>query len=450
MNVEKDILLGQYFDQALEETKKIVAIPSYRRDLTYGAAVNEDIKKVLKHCIELLKSFGFETFVAPDYRYGYADYETGDKLFGIICHLDVVPAGNIDEWKTNPFEPIIKDGKLIGRGTFDDKGPTMINIFAFKYLIDHGFKPDYKIRFIFGTSEETNWECMEAYVKNEQLCDLGYVPDGHFPVVYAEKWIADVDLIGKFNSEFEISGGEVYNAVNDLVKYKGPKQKEIASWLKENSIDSYENEGYLFVKGVSAHGSLPFKGISASTWLLKAIDKSGLKHPLAQFVAKYGHLNFDMKEIFGDLTDETGNLTACNGIINISKDDFRFTINFRIPCTRDPKKDVVDVLEKFVKDKGLELKLSSIEDRVYFPKDSDVVKNIMEVYKEVTGDLNAEPIAIGGGTFAKSMPNMIAFGAEFDLNDSTMHAYNEYVKIDDLKKMMEIYAKSLVKLTKFK
>ncbi|AHI52627.1 Sapep family Mn(2+)-dependent dipeptidase [Spiroplasma culicicola] len=449
MEVNKTQLLGTYFEQALEETQKIIQIPSYRRDLTFGAPVHEDIVKVLDHCLDLCKQFGFKTFKAVDNRYGYADYGTGEKLFGIICHLDVVPAGNLSEWNNPPFEPIIKDNKLFGRGSFDDKGPTMMNLFAFKYLIDNGFKPDYTIRFIFGTSEETNWECMEAYVENERLCDLGYVPDGHFPVVYAEKWISDIDLTGQFDCDFTINGGQVYNAVNDLVTYQGKDIEKIQQYLTANKIESYVEENTLFVKGVSAHGSLPFKGVCASSWLLSALDSIGVIHPLVQFVAKYGHNNTEMREIFGDLTDETGNLTACNGIIKVDSKEFKYTFNFRIPCTRDPHVDVNDKLTQFVKPMGISTKVVSIEEKVYFSKESDVVKNIMQVYREVTGDFDAQPIAIGGGTFAKSMPNMIAFGAEFDMNDSTMHAYNEYVKIDDLKKMMEIYAKSMTKLMKF-
>ncbi|AOG60183.1 dipeptidase PepV [Spiroplasma helicoides] len=450
MKVNKDILLNQYFDEAVEETKKIVSIPSYRRELAVGSPVHKDTRKVLSHCIELCKSWGFETFISDDYKYGYADYGKKDKLFGIICHLDVVPPGNISEWHNPPFQPKVIDGKLFGRGTFDDKGPTMMNLFAFKYLIDNGFEPDYTIRFIFGTSEETTWECMEAYVKNERLCDLGYVPDGHFPVVYAEKWISDVDLTGNFNCDFEIKGGEVYNAVNDLVSYKGPKTEEIKVELKKLNIDFFEKDGLLWVKGISSHGSLPFKGVAASSSLLYVLNKIGFTHPLVQFVAKYSHDNFEMKEIFGDLTDETGGLTACNGIIDLNKEKFLYTFNFRIPCTRDYDKEVNQKLKDFLKQYNIELTVKKIEDRVYFSKDGDIVKNIMSVYQEVTGDFDSQPIAIGGGTFAKSMPNMIAFGAEFDLEESTMHAYNEYVKIEDLKKMMEIYAKSLVKLTKIK
>ncbi|KAF5279615.1 hypothetical protein FQR65_LT15363 [Abscondita terminalis] len=79
--------------------------------------------------------------------------------------------------------------------------------------------------------------------------------------------------------------------------------------------------------------------------------------------------------------------------------------------------------------------IHEIADRVYFDQKGPVVSNIMKVYQEVTGDLESKPIAIGGGTFAKSMPNMIAFGAEFNINESTMHADNEFVKIEDLKKI---------------
>lgn len=450
MKIDKEELLKDYFPIALEETKNMIKIPSYRRDLTKGIPVHEDIKKCLEYAIGICKKFGMKTFIAPDHKYGYADWENGDKLFGIICHLDVVPPGNLEAWDNGPFEPVITDGKLYGRGAFDDKGPTLMNLYAIKYLMDKGFKPDYTIRFIFGTSEETTWECMESYVKNERICDLGYVPDGEFPVVYAEKWISDVEVLGDFKSEFVLKGGEMFNAVCDLVKYKGPKTEEISKFLKENGLETKLEKEWLTIKGKSSHGSLPEKGLSASTWALTAIDKVGIKHPLAKFVAEYVNEKHNMKELFGDLTDETGPLTQCNGIIDVTNKNFKFTFNFRVPCLSDPHKDVNDKLAAFLKPLGMKLNVCDVEKSVFFDKEGDVVKNIMSVYQEVTGDLKSVPKAIGGGTFAKSMPNMIAFGAEFHVEDSTMHADNEYVFVDDLKKMIEIYCKSLTKLTKIK
>ncbi|AKX34433.1 dipeptidase PepV [Spiroplasma litorale] len=448
MEINKNLLLSDYFEKALEETKKIISIPSFRKEPKRGIPVNEDIKLVLKHCINLCASFGMKTYIDKTFKYGYADYGDSDKLFGIICHLDVVPPGNITEWINPPFEPIVKDDKLYGRGSFDDKGPTMMNLFALKYLIDNNFKPYYTIRVIFGTSEETTWECMEEYLKNEKTCDLGYVPDGHFPVVYAEKWISDVDIFGEFNSNFEIYGGEVYNAVNDLVSYKGENIDEIQNFLLKNNIDSYLENEVLYVKGISAHGSLPWKGVNATIWLLKALKEIKINHPLIDFVNDTLFEDYNMKKVFGNIEDETGFLTACNGIIRVNKNDFRFTLNIRIPCTFDPTNDVNKKLEEYLKKYNLKLKVNKMENRVFFSKESDVVKKIMSVYQEVTGDYKSQPIAIGGGTFAKSMPNMIAFGAEFNLEESTMHSYNEYVKIEELKKMLEIYTKSIVKLTK--
>lgn len=99
----------------------------------------------------------------------------------------MVPVGDLTKWLIGPFEPILKDNKLIRRGSFDDKCPTMMNVYGFKYLKDQGFEPTkYKIRVIFGLNKETNWECMTKYVANHGYAKAGYVTDGFFPCVYAE------------------------------------------------------------------------------------------------------------------------------------------------------------------------------------------------------------------------------------------------------------------------
>jgi succinyl-diaminopimelate desuccinylase len=449
MKIEKEKLLNDYFPIALEKLKDMIRIPSYRKDDSSGKPVPKEIAECLKYAIDLCQSFGWKTFIAPDNRYGYADWGTGDKLFGILCHLDVVPGGDLSKWFTDPFEPIEKDGKLIGRGSYDDKGPTLMNLYAAKYLMDNGFEPDYTVRFIFGTSEETTWECMEAYTERERLVDLGYVPDANFPVVYAEKYITDSDITGKYVSTFTLKGGEVYNAVCDIVHYNGPKTEEIKAYLDQNNIECVaENDG-LTIRGQSAHGSFPHKGVSAITWALEAINEAGIYHPLAKFSNEYLHNKFDLKEIVGDLTDETGPLTVCAGKVDIDKTEFKLTFNLRIPCTRDPKVDVNDKLQAFFEAKlNSQYQVVGNEDRVFFDLNSDTIKNIMKVYQEVTGDTASKPIAIGGGTFAKSMPNLVAFGAEFDIDNTSMHTNNEFVLIDDLKKMMEIYVKSIAILTK--
>ena len=67
---------------------------------------------------------------------------------GILCHLDVVPEG--DGWDHHPFEAEIIDGVMYGRGTLDDKGPTISAFYAMKALHDCGYEPKKRIRMILG------------------------------------------------------------------------------------------------------------------------------------------------------------------------------------------------------------------------------------------------------------------------------------------------------------
>ncbi|WP_026389675.1 Sapep family Mn(2+)-dependent dipeptidase [[Acholeplasma] multilocale] len=450
MKIDTKKLMEEYFPLAYEQTKKLLSIPSFKTEALPGAPYGQGTKDVLDYAINLANEMGFETHQDAQNRYGFVDYGEGDKLFVILCHLDVVPPGNMEQWVTDPFTPIEKDGKLIGRGAFDDKGPTMMNLYALKYLKDHGYKSkDYKIRLIFGLTEETTWESINAYLADYGIADAGYVPDGEFPVVYAEKWIVDMDINGTLPAEFEITGGSAYNVICDQVTYKGPKQVEIAKWLNENNIStSNDAEGRLAVQGAAGHASLPWVGINAATYLAKAMFESGVHHAATDFIAENMHMDYNASNIFEDIKDETGDLTQNLGIIDIRDGFQRIACNYRVPVFTDPKEVFIPTMQDFVQDYSLNGVVEAVEDSVYVPKDSELIKKIMQVYQEVTGDMESQPLAIGGGTYAKSMPNVVAFGAEFDMEESTMHAYNEYVKVEDLKKMLEIYAKAITLLTK--
>ncbi|AHI53625.1 dipeptidase PepV [Spiroplasma sabaudiense Ar-1343] len=449
MKIDNSKLKTEYFPKALKVLQDCIAIPSYLQKSELDAPFGPGVKKVLDFIIKTCQDLGFKTKIGKDFKYGYADYGEGEKLLAILCHLDVVPPGNLEEWIAPPFVPTISDGVLFGRGSLDDKGPTIMNIFAVKYLMDNNFIPDYKIRLVFGLSEETTWECMQSYIANEQIADIGYTPDGQFPLVYAEKWILDCDISANNPINYEVLGGDAYNVVNDIVKYKGPKQKEISEYLKKHKISTAWENDFLVVKGKSAHGSLPERGINAGTWLFKAMFENGIKDAWSDFIANQCHQNFQMERFFGDLTDESGKLTANIGIFEFNNQSQRLTFNFRIPVHCNVEEQIINIFNDFCKKNGFNYATKAIEPRVYMSKDSELVKKIMSVYQEVTGDLKATPAAIGGGTFAKAMPNVVAFGAEFDLENSSMHSYNESIKVSELEMMLEIYTKSLVKLAKF-
>jgi len=447
MKIDKQEVLTNYFPEAVEKLKEILRFRSYAQTPTKEAPFGIGTKEALDYAVNLAKELGFDVHQDSQNRYGFFDYGTGDKTFIILCHLDVVPPGNLEEWITDPFNPIEKDNKLIARGAFDDKGPTMMNIYALKYLKDHNFQPDYKIRLVFGLAEETTWKSIRAYVEDYGNADFGYTPDGEFPVIYAEKWVANLDYTSTRKLDYELIGGQATNVVNDLVTYKGPLIKEVVEILNDHNIRTTIKGDTLTIYGKSAHGSLPFLGINAATWAGYALNLAGFKDPIIEFLNKL-HLNFDGTNFLKDLTDETGSLTQNLGIIDIKNGHQKISINYRIPVFSDVKKDVVDPMTNEVKKYGLSVAIDKIDKSVYVPKDSPLIKKMMKAYQTVTGDLTSQPLAIGGGTYAKTMPNVVAFGGEFDMKESSMHAYNEYVKIDDLKKMLLIYIEAISLLTK--
>ena len=82
-------------------------------------------------------------------------------------HLDVVPAG--DGWTCDPYGGQIRDGKIWGRGTTDDKGPTIAALFALAALRDSGLPLRRRVRILFGCNEETGSADVKYYLNQEIL-----------------------------------------------------------------------------------------------------------------------------------------------------------------------------------------------------------------------------------------------------------------------------------------
>lgn len=142
-------------EECIESIKRLVRIPSVLNEGEGDTPFGKDIQFALEDALTLCRELGFSTYIDPKGYYGYAEVGSGEESLAILCHLDVVPAGDLNNWDTPPFEAVLKDGFLYGRGTQDDKGPSMAALYAVKALMDAGVEFDKRIRFIFGTDEET-------------------------------------------------------------------------------------------------------------------------------------------------------------------------------------------------------------------------------------------------------------------------------------------------------
>lgn len=175
-------------DELLESLAALVRIPSVEGVPEEHAPFGREPARALHETLALCEKLGFRTGNMDD-RVGWCEYGEGEEMVAVLGHLDVVPAG--DGWtETEPFSGEIKNGRIYGRGTMDDKGPMVAAIYALAALKDAGFAPSKRIRLLFGTNEETGCGDMSWYVSHDgELPVYGFTPDGEYPIINGEKGI---------------------------------------------------------------------------------------------------------------------------------------------------------------------------------------------------------------------------------------------------------------------
>ena len=87
---------------------------------------------------------------------------------------------------------------------------------------------------------------------------------------------------------------------------------------------------------------------------------------------------------------------------------------------------------------GVEVHVAGGERSVFLDKDSEFIQGLLAAYREITND-DSEPMVMGGGTYARAMDNIVAFGPVFPGRECTEHQPDEYILIEDLYKAREIY-----------
>ena len=408
------------------DLQKLVKYNSVQSTPRPNAPFGEEVNACLLEFLNIAKNFGFETINYNGYA-GEVVFGKGEE-FGILCHLDIVPVGSLEDWNTPPFTLVDNGEKLIGRGVLDDKGPALIILYALKELKDSGFIPTKKIRLILGCNEESGWGCIEHLKKLNKMPSFGFSPDADFPVIYAEKGILHTEFYFDYNNILEISGGKASNMVCDYVKIK----TEIDNVLAENCNLKIKGE-YLESYGKTAHASTPHKGQNAIINILKYLtSKNFVSQEILDnlFLNATGILN---------LQDETGNLTLSPNKISLVDNKLAILCDIRYPATLT-KDFVLSQLEKIGK-----FKVISHQPSLFVDKNSQLVQTLSKIYKDITR-LDSTPIAIGGGTYARSMPNCVAFGPIIFEEDACCHEPNEFIKKESVILAYEIYKETIKSL----
>ena len=425
------------FEKLKQSLVDFIKIPSVRGEKVEGAVCGIECKEALDYALDLGMQLGFEKSKSIDGLVGYLDLGAGDETFGILGHVDVVPAG--EGWTKAPFGGEIVDGKIYGRGAMDDKGPIVIILYAIHELLKNGYTPKKRIRIILGADEETGgnptrcaWESIEKYLETEKMPDIGISPDADFPVINAEKGILNIRLtMPAPQGVIDARGGVASNTV--------PNKAEITLQDYHINIDGLEcvkaDTGVVVTaKGRSAHGAKPHDGDNAIVKLLTKLYPQN--EQFASLISVYGE-GLDI-----DTSDEvSGRLTVNVGTMEKVGDNLVFVLNIRYPVSVKSE-DIVNKL----KSTWLGT-VEVIKDTLplYVPRDHYLVKTLLDSYNKVTGEM-AEPIAIGGGTYARALPCGVAFGIMFPDDVDTMHAPDEFISFTNIKKAYEIYYEAIKRL----
>jgi succinyl-diaminopimelate desuccinylase len=456
-----NISFDRYKNDMVEALKGFIKIESVKSEPRPNMPYGKGIFDALMYIQSVAEKIDLECFNLFG-QMGYVDYGYGDEMLGILTHVDVVPAG--DGWSADPFEGTEKDGKLYGRGSIDNKGPAIAALYAIKALKDNCIQLNKQVRLMFGTDEETTWQDMEFYKKNERHPDIAFSPDGEFPVINTEKGSMHFELYADFTPAqgegiklISFESGTRPNVVpnkaecvietnfEDIKKRVEGFKCPIGGLL--SCEDLSKGKVRLHAAGKSAHGSLPENGVNAAASLIGFLNTlpladGGVEGSIRLLAERIGY-GYNGEGLELNVRDDmSGRLTCCLGALSINNGRFEAKIDIRYPVSYT-KEFVDEKLEKYFS--GFEIKYILSLPTHYVPEDSPLVSTLKEVYEEVTGE-KAYCIAIGGATYARAFPNAVTYGPLFPGKPNVEHGPDEYIEIDTLMKTAQIIANAIVRL----
>jgi len=388
-------------DEMVATLVDLVKIPAISPDYGYEGEYDKAAK--LKEILGKWPFDRIEWYDSPDERAKkgvrpnlLAYYEGEDPeapRLWILTHLDVVPPGDLSKWTvTDPFTPVVKDGKVYGRGT-DDNGQSVVSsLYAVKALMNLGVRPKGSIVLAFVSDEETG----SAY-------GLQWLVENH-PDLFREN---DLVLVPDGGNE---EGTFIETAEKSIL------------WLKVR------------VEGKQVHASMPEKGLNAHRIALEYASR----------LDKLLHEKYDSKdEVFDPPVSTFEPTMASNpsGSPNIVPGEHEVVFDCRIlpgytteEVLRDAQVLVEKVREEFASGDLPRFHFKILQ-RLDAPKPTDPDSPIVKSLKKAVLDLRGKEATvggIGGGTFAAFFRKRGIPAVVWATLDEKAHQPDEYAKVENL------------------
>ena len=444
-------LIDGYREEFTETLRKWVRVPSVQAEGKAGAPFGPAVREMLDLAMNDAKAMGFAVRDFDGYACDITLGEAEEKI-AVLGHLDVVPAG--DGWTHPPFGAEMEGERVFGRGTSDDKGPSLAALFAMRAIREAGIPLKKAIRLILGCSEETEWVDMEWYGAHEQIPEMGFSPDASFPLINTEKGIMQL----RFRAEdrdtgirvLEMATGDRMNVIpgesTALLEGGAETAERVRAWGERNGFpvkaETTDRGVRVTVTGIPGHSAYPEGRRNAIGMMLLLLQDLGARGPLGILAEAVG-MEHDGRGLGCACRDEVSGPLTCNiGILHLEDGVWTGTLDMRCPVSADLEKLKESVAAHLP---GFGIEALEMKEAHHVPADSELVTSLLAAYEEETG-MKGEALSTGGGTYAKVLKQGVAFGATFPDMPDLAHQADEFFDISRLLSAAKIFANGLIRL----
>lgn len=453
MDAKLNAIIESMHDEMIDTLQKWIRVPSVKGEAAPGAPFGKEVRSMLDMALADCEQMGFKTQNFDGYI-AHADLGEGsdEDALAILAHLDVVPEG--DGWKYPPYGAVIENGRMYGRGTSDDKGPAVAALYAMKAVKDAGIPLRRKVRLILGCDEESGWEDIAHYNKVATMPRMGFSPDASYPIINIEKGICRLELHGVLSNEglqvIAFNNGERPNVIpgraSALVAGDAATVAQAEAAAKKLDIPAevqLTDKGVsITVTGISGHAAYPETARNANGEMLLLLRELGVQGDLRLLADKIG-LDYKGEGLEISVSDGISGYLTCNlGIIRAGEGGVYATLDIRYPVMTNPDMIIKNVSASLP---GMRVEAMEVKEPHHVPAGSELVQNLLDAYHKVTG-YERKCLYTGGGTYARSLQEGVAFGASFPQDEDLAHQANEYADIEGLYKNIKIFALAIVKL----
>ena len=456
LRMEIDRFVAENEAAVFADIAKLVAVNSVNMPPQPGMPFGEGPAKALETALEIASGMGLATENCEG-MIGYAQLGEGgrgcERYLATVTHLDVVPVG--EGWSADPFTMREREGWILGRGVMDDKGPSVLCLYALKYLKEKQIPLRYPVRALLGMNEEIAMKDVEWYLENYPAPLFCFSPDANFPLCNGEKGIfhGRIRACAPTENILAISGGFAPNAVPDkaeaLVRAEG-----LESAGRVTAEAAGEGLWRLTAAGVGGHASAPKGTVNAIGELIEYLLANAVagaeEEKLLRFLASI-HRSTD-GSLCGLAADDGlfEPLTAICGMIGMEDGRICQSIDVRYPTNMSGEK-IVSILSDRAQG-AAEISAGRDTPPFYMPLDKEEVQVCVRAYNAITGE-DAKPYTIGGGTYARDFPNAVSFGPEHPERPmpafaGPIHGVDEAACKAWLLEALKVYILALIELEK--